>query len=139
MEAERWQRINDLFLSVLEREPAEQLRSYSLSGANKEKTEQYRRIYASSGWSAFSQKKTRDEQEDILGKLNQHNHTNLDTFFAVENYAALREKDKAFEWLDRMYEDRNGMLIWLNVDHADNPLRSDPRFEDLVRRVGLPQ
>ena len=106
---------------------------------DKEKIEEYRRIYASSGWSAYLQKKTRDEQERILRKLNQQNHTNLDTFFAVENYAALGEKDKAFEWLDRMYEDRNGMLIWLKVAHPYDPLRSDPRFEELVRRVGLPQ
>ena len=63
----------------------------------------------------------------------------MDTFFAVENYAALGEKDKAFEWLDRMYEDRKGMLIWLKVDPGLDPLRSDPRFRELARRVGLPQ
>ena len=56
-----------------------------------------------------------------------------------EATAALGEKDKAFELLDRMYEDSNGMLIWLKVDHPYDPLRSDPRFADLVRRVGLPQ
>ena len=77
--------------------------------------------------------------EEVLKKLNQPEHTNLDTFFAVTSYAALGEKDKAFEWLDKMYEERNEMLIWLKVDHGCDPLRSDSRFADLVRRVGLPQ
>ncbi|MGH9968893.1 MAG: protein kinase domain-containing protein [Pyrinomonadaceae bacterium] len=117
---------------------AERLHADTLSGVDKEKIEEYRRIYASSGWSAYLQKKTRDEQERILRKLNQENHTNLDAWVAVGSYAALGEKDKAFELLDRMYEDRNGMLIWLKVDRH-NPLRSDPRFEELVRRVGLPK
>ena len=56
-----------------------------------------------------------------------------------EATAALGEKDKAFEWLGKVYEERDGMLIWLKVDHGCDPLRSDPRFADLVRRVGLPQ
>ncbi len=81
----------------------------------------------------------RDEHEDVLKKLNQPEHTILDTYFAVTSYAALGEKDKAFEWLNKLYEERNGMLIWLKVDHACDPLRSDPRFEDLMRRVGLPK
>ena len=118
---------------------AEQLRAASLYGVDKEKTEEYRRIYASSGWNAYLQKTLWDEHEELLKKLNQPEHTNLDTFFAATSYAALGEKDKAFEWLDRMYEDRNGMLIWLKVDHGCDPLRSELRFAALVRRVGLPQ
>lgn len=109
------------------------------AGMDKEKLEEYQRVYASAGWSAYLQKKMLDERERILRKPNQENHTNLDPVFAVEIFAALGEKDKAFELLDRMYEDRNGMLIWLKVDHSYDHLRSDPRFEDLVRRVGLPE
>ena len=58
---------------------------------------------------------------------------------AVDSYAALGEKDKAFELLDKMYEHRNGRLIWLKVEAGCDPLRSDPRFAAVVRRVGLPQ
>jgi hypothetical protein len=118
---------------------AERLVSRTLSGADKVKVEEYRRIYASSGWTAYLEKILRDDNEDVLKKLNQPEHTNLDTFHAATSYAALGEKDKAFEWLDRVYEERGGMLIWLKVDHGCDPLRSDPRFADLVRRVGLPQ
>jgi TolB-like protein/Tfp pilus assembly protein PilF len=118
---------------------AERLVSRTLSGADKEKVEEYRRIYASSGWNAYLQKTLWDEHEELLKKLNQPEHTNLDTFFAATSYAALGEKDKAFELLNKMYDERDGLLIWLKVDHGCDPLRSDPRFADLLRRVGLPQ
>jgi len=52
-------------------------------------------------------------------------------------YAALGEIETAFHWLNRAYEERAGMLVWLFPDPAADPLRSDPRFQDLMRRVGL--
>jgi TolB-like protein/Tfp pilus assembly protein PilF len=60
------------------------------------------------------------------------------TFSLVWAYAGLGDKDKAFAWLERCYEERTPRLAWLNVDPLLDPLRSDPRFPDLVRRVGLP-
>jgi len=53
-------------------------------------------------------------------------------------YIGLGDKDRAFEWLQRAYEDRSGWLIYLNVDPMFHPLRQDPRFRELIRRVGLP-
>jgi tetratricopeptide (TPR) repeat protein len=52
-------------------------------------------------------------------------------------YAGLGEKDQAFAWLDRAYDDRSGYLTWLTTDPQLDNLRSDPRFADLLRRVGL--
>lgn len=52
-------------------------------------------------------------------------------------YVALGDVDRAFEWLYRAYEERSSYLIWLNVQPAFERLRSDRRFEDLVRRLGL--
>ncbi len=54
-------------------------------------------------------------------------------------YAGLGEKDQAFAWLDRAFSERSGYLTWLTTDPQLDVLRSDPRFADLVRRVGLPQ
>jgi tetratricopeptide (TPR) repeat protein len=53
-------------------------------------------------------------------------------------YAALGDKDQAFHWLNTAYQERN-MLIGLKTEPMLDPLRSDPRFAELVRRVGLPQ
>jgi len=58
--------------------------------------------------------------------------------FAVV-YAGLGEKDQAFQWLEKAYQDRADDLRQLKVDPLLDNLRPDPRFADLVRRVGLPQ
>jgi tetratricopeptide (TPR) repeat protein len=50
-------------------------------------------------------------------------------------YVALGDKDEAFAWMDRAYEERNPWLLSLRVNPWVDPLRSDPRFDELVRRV----
>lgn len=54
-------------------------------------------------------------------------------------YAQLGERDKAFEFLEKAYSGRSAPLLWVKVSPEFDSLRSDPRFADLVRRVGLPQ
>ena len=54
-------------------------------------------------------------------------------------YAGLGEKDQAFVWLDKGYEQRAFQMQWNAIDARWDSLRSDPRFEDLLRRMGLPQ
>jgi tetratricopeptide (TPR) repeat protein len=55
----------------------------------------------------------------------------------ARTYAALGEKDLAVQALEKAFAEREPMA-WLNVDPEWDPIRSDPRFQDLVRRVGLP-
>ena len=52
-------------------------------------------------------------------------------------YAGLGDKEQAFSWLERGYADRSFYLTWLKYDPQLDSLRSDPRFADLMRRVGL--
>jgi len=47
----------------------------------------------------------------------------------------LVEKDAAFEWLQKAYQDRSAWLVFLEVDPVFDPIRSDARFTDLVGRV----
>ncbi len=54
-------------------------------------------------------------------------------------FTGLGEKDQAFEWLDKAFEDRSGLLVYLNTQHSFDSLRGDPRFHDLARRIGLPE
>jgi TolB-like protein len=54
-------------------------------------------------------------------------------------YADLGDKDQAFRWLNTAYQERDVGLVNLKTDFLLDPLRSDPRFAELVRKVGLPQ
>src|SRR5579863_3840351 len=54
-------------------------------------------------------------------------------------YAALGDKEKAFEWLDTAYREHDFLLKELNTAFELDDLRSDPRFAELVRKVGLPR
>jgi tetratricopeptide (TPR) repeat protein len=58
-------------------------------------------------------------------------------FRMVESFTQLGEKDRAFEWLEKVYQDHSFWLPFLKVHPHLDPLRSDPRFADLMRRVGL--
>jgi TolB-like protein/Tfp pilus assembly protein PilF len=53
-------------------------------------------------------------------------------------YAALDDQDQAFSWLEKAYEERFYRLAYLKVEALWDPLRSDSRFAELLRRVGIP-
>jgi hypothetical protein len=53
-------------------------------------------------------------------------------------YSALGDHDAAFRWLEEAYREHDTFLPWLNVDPEFDRLRDDPRFHDLVRRIGIP-
>jgi len=61
----------------------------------------------------------------------------LGTIFRARIYAQLGEKDQAFEQLEKAYEERIFTLTNLNVWPPWDPLRDDPRFHDLLRRMNL--
>jgi TolB-like protein/DNA-binding winged helix-turn-helix (wHTH) protein/Tfp pilus assembly protein PilF len=54
-------------------------------------------------------------------------------------YAALGDKDESFQWLEKAYTERSSFMTSLKYWSVFDPLRGDPRFADLLRRVGLPQ
>ena len=53
-------------------------------------------------------------------------------------YSGLGERDQAFAWLEKAYQERAGSLVYLKVEPVFDPIRSDRRFADLLRRMGLP-
>ncbi|HEY6273531.1 MAG TPA: tetratricopeptide repeat protein [Terriglobales bacterium] len=58
------------------------------------------------------------------------------TYFAIV-YAGLGEKDQALGWLEKAFEVRADLLTWINVEPMMDEVRSDPRFQNLIRRIGL--
>src|SRR5262249_15062912 len=91
-----------------------------------------RKAYASSGWKGFLQKRA-----EFL--LENRTRTYVQASFLALNYALLSDKEKALEWLERAVAEHDVWVAYLNVNPEFDALRSDPRFQDLLRRVGLPQ
>ena len=53
-------------------------------------------------------------------------------------YGGLGETNQAFAWLNKAYVDRDALLVFLQVEPVFDGLRSDARFDQLLRRVGVP-
>lgn len=87
-----------------------------------------RESFASGGWEGYLRDATRS-----------HRDTNASAYIIATLHAALGERDEAFAELNKSYENREYYMTLLKVDPRLDPLRSDPRFADLMRKVGLPQ
>ncbi|MGH7612867.1 MAG: tetratricopeptide repeat protein [Gemmatimonadales bacterium] len=87
----------------------------------------------------YAQQGRRPEAIAVLGRLDSLARTEYVTAYAVALvYTALGDHDRAFAWLDRAVEERTHWLLWLNRDLRWAPIRQDPRFRALTRRVGVP-
>ena len=90
---------------------------------------------------AFAAARNRSDAEVILRDLvHKSKNSYVSPYVLATLYASLGEKDKAFQYLEKAYSEKSLELIPnLKADLRIENLRSDPRFQDLARRVGLPQ
>ncbi len=72
---------------------------------------------------------------DELQELSKERY--VSPYYIAAVHTALGEREEAFAWLERAYENRSEGMVWLKVDPTLDSLRSSPRFADLVRGVGL--
>src|SRR5947209_15939711 len=86
---------------------------------------------------AFAVSGRRNEAVQLLGDLKNRSRVSSNASEIAVVYAALGDTDQAMTWLEKGYEERfnPGVLLRPGFDS----LRSDPRFQDLVRRIGLPR
>jgi TolB-like protein/Flp pilus assembly protein TadD len=154
-----YDRAIDLLLGLAKGSPEDGIihydlfRTYAASGKQKEAVEEMekaltlfgmpdgaanmRRGFSLSGYSGAIRELARGTE-----RLQANNEAFLPENLAAA-YTALGEKDRAFYWLEQAYEHHDkvshdwGLMI-VKVDPLLAPLRSDPRFKDLLRRVGLP-
>jgi TolB-like protein/Tfp pilus assembly protein PilF len=80
----------------------------------------------------------REEADEILGRLEEQSKQQyLRSEIMAMGYAAVDDLDRAFACLERAFQVRSAGLIYLHVDPGYKPLRPDPRFRQLVDRIGL--
>ena len=111
---------------------AQYLRAFEASNVPPEDLVRFKETYAKSGWKAFW-------QVVLDGTLERAKKSYQSPFVIALFYTRLGQKDEAFAYLEKAYEDRDFRVTLIKVSFEFDWLRSDPRFADLVRRVGLPQ
>jgi tetratricopeptide (TPR) repeat protein len=89
-------------------------------------------VYAATGnraraLSIIKELETKDEQRQAIGQ------------YIAAVYIGLGDKDKAFEWLEKDFQARNGKLMEIRWELQFESLRDDPRYKDLLKRMGLPE
>jgi len=81
----------------------------------------------------------RTEAKKLLDDLRERaGHTYVSPYYFAMIYTALGEQQQALAALDQGYAEHDRYLTWLKVDDAFDPLRREPRFQDLLRRIGFP-
>ena len=86
---------------------------------------------------AYAQAGRRADALRLLAELKRERPGDAGAF--VHAYLGLADYDQTFSWLEQAYKDKSNIMQHLKVDPMFDPLRSDPRFQDLLRRVGLDQ
>jgi tetratricopeptide (TPR) repeat protein len=66
-------------------------------------------------------------------------HTYIDPALLASIYGMLGDKDKAFAWLEKAYAEKSAFISYIKVARDYDSLRSDPRYTNLLKRMGLPQ
>jgi len=110
---------------------AEYLQGFAGAGLQPEKITEFKEAFARGGIKGFyrhwldqlESKPLREQNYVLIGEL----------------YARLDEKDQAFEWLEKAYAQHSDGIVRLKEEVGFDNLRSDPRYADLLRRIGLPQ
>jgi TolB-like protein/Flp pilus assembly protein TadD len=79
-----------------------------------------------------------DAEQVLQGLLERARQSYISPFDIALIYAALGEKDTAFAWMAKAVAERSTWLVYSKWEPRLDPLRSDPRFQDLLRRIGFP-
>jgi TolB-like protein len=115
---------------LVEEAASEFQKAINLSGGNPVYAAALGHAYAIGGKKAEAMR-TRAELEE------QSKRRYVSPYWMATLHVGLGDKDQAFQWLAKAYEERSGGLIWLSVDPRMDDLRSDPRFAGLMQRIGL--
>ena len=107
------------------------LKMITLLGGSAEEVATLREAYTVSGWKGYWRKRLN------LAKENEKRSSYAGPSGLATLYARLGEKNQAFAWLEKSYQERSSGLSFIKVEPILDGLRSDPRFTDMLQRIGL--
>ena len=110
-----------------------------LFGVSPENIKDLQLAFEKDGYKGFVQKQIDIQLNSQRSSLEKDKNAYLSAFRIAEVYARLENKDKAFEYLNKAYEQREPQIAELKVRLPLNFLRDDRRFKELLRKVGFPE
>ena len=111
---------------------AQYQKEMTLSGASPDWIRSLRRAYQTGGWKGYWQK-------SLDRDLKQANQEYVSSYDIAGDYVLLGDQAKAFLYLEKAYAGHEDFLTWVKTERDFDVLHSDPRYSDLLRRMGLPQ
>jgi TolB-like protein/DNA-binding winged helix-turn-helix (wHTH) protein len=117
--------------------------SYAAKGMHEQAIAEFQKFAANPGMLAhlantYAIAHKRAEAQNVLRPLIERaNRENVWAYEVALGYAGLNDNDSALSWLEKAYQQRDPGITFLKVDPCLDPLRSDVRFQELIRRVGL--
>lgn len=121
--------------------------SYTQKGMYKEAIDEFEKAIAMSGGSPLMKAEyantlalsgdTKKAEDELQGLIELSKQRYLSAYHIAAIYVGLKDKDRAFEWLERAFQERADWMPFLKVDPRFDSLHSDPRFVDLLRRMNL--
>ena len=108
------------------------LKTDELFGTDPKEMTQLKDAFAKSGEHGYWKRVLQNYQESAKSSY-------VPSVLVAEACMRVGDKECAFQWLEKGFDERDDLMINLKVDSVFDAIRSDPRFEDLIRRVGIPQ
>jgi TolB-like protein/Tfp pilus assembly protein PilF len=106
------------------------LKSRGSSPSQQETTAALKDVYEKHGWKGFS-------QMELEGAKSRAERSHFEPYYMVLLHLRNGNKEQALQWLEKAYESRSSWIPTITYDPLLDSLRSDPRFQELVRRAGL--
>ncbi len=110
-----------------------------LFGVSPENIKNLQLAFEKDGYKGFVQKQIDIQLDSQRSSLDKDKNAYLPAFRIAETYARRQDKDKAFEYLNKAYDQREPQIAELKIRLPFVFLRDDPRFKELVKRVGIPE
>ncbi len=87
---------------------------------------------------AYAASGNRSQANVTIAKLREiERKSNISAYYFAVIYAGMNDKVQMFDWLEKAYRERPADMIWLRVEPMFSPFHDDPRFQDLLKRMGV--
>ncbi len=109
------------------------------AGAKPEEIQEAKDIYEKGGWDGFVKTREEEKRKSLNDQQAKDKNAYVQAIEFASSYAYLKDKEKTIEYLNKAYDERAMGVLYLKVDFNWDFVRDDPRFKELVKRVGIPE